>query len=464
MPLQHAVQSFFAGRRIEPRNLLVAASGGPDSTALLLALAEWPERPFPLAAAHVNHHLRGAESEEDEAFVRRTCERLQIPLTLLDGTLDPAIVRGAGVEAAAREARYAALRSCRKTGGFDFVATAHQLNDQAETLLIRLLTGTGPTRLAGIPPVTRDGIVRPLLAVPREEIERFLRDRGIELRRDRMNRDPRFLRTRIREEILPLLSQFNPRIVSSLAETAAQGREQQDAVRWMLGALSDLWVRRTATSSRFEIADLPESSWIRRAILLREIQRLDPSAREVGSADLERLARDLPTLRRTSVTRDLEILRDGSAILLRSRPGETLPWETTIEPGERVTLPGGSVFRLDRLGISPPDAPGSARFATRTAAGATQRFQLPPDAKDRTFLVRNRRRGDRFRPLGSPHQKKLGELLIDRKIPRDRRDGIPLLIWRDSIVWVAGVEIAEEFKVTEPWRETFEASIDDDDA
>ncbi|HEY0593876.1 MAG TPA: tRNA lysidine(34) synthetase TilS [Thermoanaerobaculia bacterium] len=464
MPLQDAVQSFFAARRINPRHLLVAASGGPDSTALLITLGEWPDRPFPISAAHVNHRLRGDESDADEAFVRRACERLHVPLSVLDGTLDPALVREAGVEAAAREARYAALRACRMTGGFDYVATAHQQNDQAETLLIRLLTGTGPTRLAGIPPVTRDGVIRPLLDVPREEIERFLRDRGIELRRDRMNRDPRFLRTRIREEVLPLLEQFNPRIVASLAETAKQGREQQDAVRWMLGALTDLWVRRTETSSRFEIADLPQNGWIRRAILLREIQRLDPSARDVSSADLERLARDLATLRRTSVTRDLELVRDGSAILLRSRPDEAQPWETTIEPGERVTLPGGRIFRLERLGVSPPDGEATERYARRTAGGATQRFQIPADSKDRTFVVRNRRRGDRFRPLGSPHEKKLGELMIDRKIPRDQRDGIPLLTWRGSIVWVAGVEIAEEFKVTEPWRETFEASIDGNDA
>jgi tRNA(Ile)-lysidine synthase len=296
----------------------------------------------------------------------------------------------------------AALRSCRESGGFDYIATAHQQNDQAETILIRLLTGTGPGRLAGIPPQTRDGIIRPLLDVPREEIERFLRDRGIELRRDRMNRDPRFLRTRIREEVLPLLEQFNPRIASALAETAKQGREQQDAVRWMLAELSDRWIRRTPSSSAFDLAALPEIGWIRRAIRLHEIQRLEPAARDLSAADLERLARGLPTLRRTSVTKRLELVREGSAILLRARPEATLSWERTIEPGERIRLPGDRDFGLERLGISPPGEDVASPAGSRVAR---QRFQLPEDAKERSFVVRNRRRGDRLRPSAPRREK-----------------------------------------------------------
>ena len=146
--------------------------------------------------------------------------------------------------------------------------------------------------------------------------------------------------------------------------------------------------------------------------------------------------------------------------MLRERPTEAAPWERTIEAGERLRLPGGGILRLERLGVSPPQGAPPEEGAR---ARITQRFQLPDESRDRSFVVRNRRRGDRFRPLGSPHEKKIGEFLIDRKIPRDRRDRIPLLVWNGSIVWIAGVEISDDFKVTEPWRETFEASIDGSD-
>ncbi|HVR43439.1 MAG TPA: tRNA lysidine(34) synthetase TilS [Thermoanaerobaculia bacterium] len=450
--LPEAVARFFEERSLAPRRLLVAASGGPDSTALLLVLAEWKGRPFPIGAAHVNHHLRGAESDRDEATVGELSRRLGVPLFTLDGTVDPALVRERGLEAAAREARYAALRACREREGFDLIATGHQQNDQAETLLIRLVTGSGPGRLGGIRPVTKDGIVRPLLEVPREAIERYLEGRGIAPRRDRMNRDPRFLRTRIREELIPTLEQFNPRILSSLAETARQARDQQEAIAWLLGEVSAAWIERDETSSRLDLSAIPPIGWIRRALLLREILRLDPAAREVSAADLERLAGALETLRRTSVTRTLEIVREKDRVVLRRPPAAAAPFEIPIEPGRAARLPAGRRFRLERLRVAP------ASFDQGDPH--LQHFQLPPEAPPSEFLVRNRRRGDRIRPLGSEHEKKLNDLLIDRKIPRERRDSIPLLVWNGRIVWVAGVGVSEEFKVSEPWRETWAAAVE----
>ncbi|MGH9458989.1 MAG: tRNA lysidine(34) synthetase TilS [Thermoanaerobaculia bacterium] len=453
MALVESIARFFAEQRLAPRHVLVAVSAGPDSTALLLAFAQWPERPFPITAAHVNHHLRGDESEADAAFVGFLCTRLGVPLLVRDAVPDPVALRDRGIEAAAREVRYAALRAMREEAGADLIATAHQQNDQAETLLIRLVTGTGPARLAGIQPVTRDGIVRPLLDVPREEIERWLRDRGVHARDDRMNRDPRFLRTRIRRDLLPVLEQFNPRIVEALAATARQAREQQTAVRALVAAAAADAVTREDDAAAIDLDRLSDDPWLRRAILIREIHRLDPNAREVSSADLERLARSLESLRRTSVTRSLEIVRSGRTATLRRKPLPVPPFELELAPGASLRLPLGGRIRLRKLAVAPA-SPGPS-------GNAVQRFQLPPGTPTGAFVVRNRRRGDRFRPLGSPFEKKLNDLLIDRKIPRERRDRIPLLVWNDQIVWIAGVEVSESFKVAEPWRETFEASIDE---
>src|SRR5688500_3828893 len=170
-----AIRQFFVKQQIAPTAIVAAVSGGVDSTALLLALSDLRDEGWDLAAVHVNHHLRGSESDADAVFIRELCAGLAVPLEIADGSLDPERVRYRGVEAAARDVRYARLR---EKAGSRLVATAHQKNDQAETVLIRLLTGSGIAGLRGVHPVRNDGFVRPLLEVSRDQIEAFLRERG----------------------------------------------------------------------------------------------------------------------------------------------------------------------------------------------------------------------------------------------------------------------------------------------
>jgi tRNA(Ile)-lysidine synthetase-like protein len=165
---------------------------------------------------------------------------------------------------------------------------------------------------------------------------------------------------------------------------------------------------------------LPHDAWLARALLHRHIRRLDPESREVSAAALERLRK---AAARTTVTRSLELLREG----------------------ERVTL-----RRTDR-------APATATIGR----GLRQLVQLPPGAEP-DFTIRTRREGDRFQPLGLPFEKKLKDFLIDRKIPAGLRDSIPLVIWQDEIVWVAGVEVSERFKVRPGPGEVYEVWIDED--
>ncbi|HLZ07923.1 MAG TPA: tRNA lysidine(34) synthetase TilS, partial [Chloroflexota bacterium] len=199
----------------------------------------------------------------------------------------------------------------------------------------------------------------------------------------------------------------------------------------------------TDTETRF--TNWPDDPWLRRALLHRHIQRLDPQARDVSAADLERLASD--AAKRISVTANLELVRRGSEVILRKRPEPIGPFDAEIHPGEAVNTPLG-------------------RMSLRTANGKRQtgqRFQLPTGS-DPTFTVRNRRDGDRFQPLGMPRPKKLKDFMIDRKIPAEVRDRIPLLVWNGAIVWVAGVEISEAFKVTnEGEGEIYEVSIEKED-
>jgi tRNA(Ile)-lysidine synthase len=451
MEVVEAVHRFLKQQQESPCHLAVAVSGGPDSTALLLALAELRPHGYQLTAVHVNHHLRGEASDLDEQFVRQLCSAHDIPLLVAEGQLDPQQIREGGVEAAAREVRYRELQRMRERAGARFLVTAHHREDQAETVMMRILTGSGIERLAGIAPVTSTGILRPLLDVSRRDLADYLRNHGVEPRADSMNADVRFLRNKIRHELLPVLAQQNPRIVEHLAGLAQQVRERAVAFELLFADASAGWVRRTATTSQFDLGTLPADPWMRRSLLWREIRRLAPEARDISATDLERLASSLPSLRRVSVTKRLELARTGQTVTLGLAVSRGAAVERGIRPGSSVRV-DGTLVRLERRGAAAPPYTDSAR--------TFQLFQLPADAPGEAFMVRTRRRGERFQPLGLHQEKKLNEFLIDRKIPREHRDHIPLLTWHDEIVWIAGVEVSEKFKVAEPWREAYRVSIE----
>ena len=413
------VRRFFGGHNIAPQPIVAAVSGGADSTALLLALNEIRADGYEIACAHVNHHLRGSESDEDEASVRELCESLGVACEVADGTLDGEAIRRRGIEAAAREVRYARLRDI---AGERLIATAHQRNDQAETVLMRLLTGSGIAGLRGIHPIRADGVIRPLLDVTREEIEAFLHERRVTPRKDRSNDDPRFLRNRIRA----LVRELNA--VDNLAAAAEQAREQWPHLQCLIddaepAALQGRW---------------PEPLWIRQALLQRLIRRLDPEARDF---DARRLAEELDRVKRVSVSAHVELVRRGEAVHVRRR--------VEAPPEFEIELPLGTTAYIPEI--------GATIGVRRGAMGEGQPFQF--DGQPR-FTVRNRRRGDRFQPLGLAAPKKLKDFLIDRKIPAEIRDRIPLLLCNDEIVWVAGVEVSERFKVTDPAGVSYEVWLE----
>jgi tRNA(Ile)-lysidine synthase len=235
-----------AGERV-----CVAASGGADSTALLLAMVEANAEVDPrggglgvvLSAAHVHHGLRGSEADGDEAFVRELCQRLGVPLTVFRvDTAARQAAEGEGVEEAARELRYAALRGLMEPSGVDVVATAHTLDDQAETVMMKLLRGAWTEGLGGISPVVvaaepgsgnreqglgKGRIVRPMLGLRRAQVEAFLRSREECWREDASNRDLTLTRNRVRHELMPVLRGFNPGIDDLLARMAAIAREEE---------------------------------------------------------------------------------------------------------------------------------------------------------------------------------------------------------------------------------------------
>lgn len=218
--------------------VLCAVSGGLDSMCLLWFLCQQPE--FQVTAAHFNHHLRGAEADRDEQFVREFCRREGIPFLAGEGdTRAAAQKEGLSLEAAARRLRYAFLQEAAETAGCDAILTAHHADDNAETMLLNLLRGTGTAGLAGIPPV-RGKICRPFLEITREELADYAAAHSIPHVEDATNADPEAAaRNALRSAVMPVLRQINPRFARHMTRTAAIVREESEALEAMARSLTD---------------------------------------------------------------------------------------------------------------------------------------------------------------------------------------------------------------------------------
>jgi tRNA(Ile)-lysidine synthase len=433
-----AVRAFFAEHAIPPSSLVLALSGGIDSTALLVLLEAFRAEGFALSAAHVNHHLRGDESDADEQFVRDLCARFGIDVDVASGPLASAQIKAHGIEAAAREVRYAALQQIRERRGARFLATAHQKNDQAETVMMRMLSGSSVLGMRGIHPVREDGVLRPLLALTRDQLSEALREAGITARLDSSNDNLRFLRNRVRA----YLREHGG--VEELAAMAAEARARWPELEAQLAAAEAEFLEERTGETIFR--GFPETEWIRHALLRRQVRRLDPRARDF---DPRRLSLEAP---RQSVTRTLELRRQSDTPATDSEPPQV--WRLVRRtPPQATPMVREITFethaRIEELALTMRVARGSSSLHE----AGRQRFVLPEGA-EAVFTVRTRREGDRFQPLGMDKSKKLKDFLIDRKIARDRRDRLPLLLWNGEIVWIGGVEISERFKVTSPERGT----------
>lgn len=445
MSLPDQIDHFFRRFGLNPHRLLVAVSAGPDSTALLAAMCESKAAGFEVVAVHVNHRLRDEASQEDARWIAACSKSLGVEHHELEGVPDARELARVGIEAAARKIRYELLERMRIQLDADYVATAHHEDDEAETVLLRLITGSGPQRLNGIAPVDElRRLIRPFLFTRRRDIEAFLGERGIEARKDESNENARFVRNRIRHELLPLLGSMNPRIVETLAETAAQGRELREALDWAVDLASTRYLRRSEDQSVIE-RDEKLTGWILRAILLREILRLDPESRDVNADDLRRLEEGSES--RVSVTPTLELIRKPHAIRLQRRI------ETGDTPAFAVAFEGGSGAQVAAAGTLV-----DLLVAGRDDEPQSDSFQLD-EASAENFLLRNRRDGDRFQPFGFPHHKKLKEVLINRKIESSRRDRLLIITHDETLVWVSEVGVSEKFRVKDRNRKWFRVFV-----
>ena len=450
--------------------VLVALSGGPDSVALtrLLGELEGAGELSIAGIAHLNHGLREAAGE-DEEFCRAMAAERAVPFRsdLVDVRALAARL-GTSLEDAGRRARYELFERVATELGADVIATGHTRDDQAETFLLRLLRGAGPRGLGGIHP--RAGrAVRPLLEIGRDELRAYLASVGQAFRDDESNRDLSIPRNRVRHELLPFLSRdFSPGITDVLSREAAIARQDEDRLQQEAIDLLDLIVLRNETGISGEAAvelDARALSALHPALAVRvariALETVAPG-RFVGFDHVERLlalARD-PRGEGALSLPGQHAVRRGETLVLDSKRVDAQPFSNSFRvslsiPGEVVLAPQGWAVSAARCARTVARAVGDTQpgQSPRTLKVECPRLEqtVAADGLTLPLAVRSRRPGDRLSPLGmGGRRKKVQDVLVDRKVPREGRDSLPLVVdSADKIVWVVGESVAEDFRVTE---------------
>jgi len=435
-------------------HLLVAVSGGPDSVALLSVLASLaPSMRLTLSALHLNYGLRGDESDEDARFVSRLCAELEVPLIceLVDLSRTSGPGKRMSLQANAREARYTALQRAAEALGASKIALGHTADDQAETLLMWMLRGSGAAGLAGIRPLRDAVYVRPLLDVSRTDVLTYLNAKDRPFRTDSSNAKPVYLRNRIRHELLPLLKRFNPAVVRALTRQADILRDEDACLdRWVTD-----WVGRhvLAAGDRslavLRSALLEQPIALQRRVIRRVMQRVagGPHGPTFGAVDavLRKVVRGRSGsslgVRGARVLRDYQYVRFFPARHAGRLQGEVPPARPVSVrahvPSTVVWPPTGETLRLRLAGAEDEQRPAGRHVARFDADRFTPQLE-----------IRSWRAGDVFCPLGmGGRRKKLQDYFSDTKLPRGRRAGVPLLVAPEGILWVVGHRADHRFRV-----------------
>jgi len=426
--------------------VLVAVSGGVDSVVLLHALAQLAsELGISLQVAHLNHRWRGHASDEDEAFVSSLADGLGLPCIAerLD-EVELALHRGAGREGAAREVRRRFLLEAAEKLGATRIATGHTQDDRAETILYNLARGAGSAGISGID--TRNGpFIRPLLEISRTEVLAFAQSENLEWREDLTNEDISFDRNRIRHRVLPELREINPRAAEAICRAGDHASDAEIAARLLV---EKLWPEVAAAEepddihlSRDVVSQLPRA--VRLLVLREALRRVRGDLIGIDQSHVSSIVDALVALEGHG---DFRVPRgyiraDQDRIFVSATPYEEVDgWEAPVAMG-RTPLPGGEhALHLVLHDLGSRHSHGNQRDPAVEAADA-DRVTFP-------LIVRGRRPGDRFTPLGMSQPVKLKDFLINARIPFFSRDQVPLLCDQEKIIWVVGVRLSADVRIT----------------
>ena len=443
----------------ENTGMVVAVSGGPDSMALLHALMALGEQAnLTLHVAHLDHDFRGEEAEVDARFVAQAAADLGLPSTI--GKADPGEYQQkmgiSSFEEAAREVRYSFLGEVSEATGLGIVALGHTFDDLAETVLMRIMRGSGTLGLRGMVELSdwtsREGdkratLFRPMLGVSKEEALRYCAEKDITCRRDTGNILMRFTRNRVRHHLIPALEEFNPNVKGALVRLSRIAGLEAD---YLEQELAEAWASLAEVQDGRVVLDVPSLGELhplmQRLVLARAYEEASGSRRRLGEAHILAMVRMLESasVSTTNLPKGLRLVRSYSSLILGKEPEILCPFPE-IAGTHSLNLPqtgGQAITHIPGWRVTLAEEP-----AGRPMPGDPFEAHLDAEAMGGALEVRVRRPGDRFQPLGSDGTGKLQDFFVDRKVPRHWRDRIPLVVGQPGIAWVVGYRPAHWARV-----------------
>ncbi len=450
MDILHRVEAYIQRERLLTigDGVVVALSGGPDSVTLFDLLhrlkSKWH---LTLYIAHLNHQLR-PNAESDAAFVKKVARNYPVYIEKED-VLQRAKNKKQSLEEAARDARRAFLDAVKQKTGANKIALGHTKSDQAETVLLRLVRGAGLTGLGGMRPISESCWIRPLLPFSRSEIECYVRTRNLQVLRDETNSDPKFLRNRIRTDLIPHLQKaYNPQIEDLLSRSATL--LQNDDVQLENIAEQALSETLLYRDNRKFILDVKRFFGyhisLRRRLIRKVLFALQASAEAARFQVVERILEISSTPgKRIQITPEISAYRTRDKLII-TQPARAYCF--LVEPDVPLDINGKfSINILNRVNCE----------RLKNTAEHTVFFDLD-QLPSRALYLRSPRPGDYFSPFGMQGKKKVSRLLGDSKIPRPLRGEIPLLVSGSTILWVAGLRRSQVAPITTDTRRVLKAT------
>ena len=459
---QHVHQSILSRDLLRQGDcIVVAVSGGPDSVALLACLVALSARwKWDLSIGHVNHGLRGTESDGDANFVKKLGNDMGVSVSVRDIRLKKrdAKLSKQSFQAYAREARYHALESMLRERNATKIALGHMADDQAETVLMWMLRGSGTGGLSGIPPKRGERIVRPLLDIPRIDIIAYLKQRQLPYRMDSSNNEPAYLRNRLRQDLVPHLKEYAPRIVHTLSRQAEIIRDDHEYLESMA---TEFFQKICVTEDELQlqldtIALLALPLAIRRRVVRCGFQQLKGNTQDLRFDVVQRVLDCLEHGQSgwTMTIHDIDIALEYDRLVFSTK-AEIL--QDNVNPLPlKVALPGDVVWPStgQRMVIS--------KHNPAEMASPSHKLEMHLDADTFTpeLQLRSWIPGDTFCPKGfGGRKKKLQDFFSDVKLPRSQRAKVPLLVSPEGILWVGGMREDERFQVSNTTTSVVKATL-----